>query len=88
MACKNSSSKKEPYEEDAIDNGNRRDHDYWVKAGISLFYGTMRVEEFLDWKIKVDRFFDSMGVPENKQVKIMVIRLKSIVAIWWDKLVI
>ncbi|KAI5429096.1 hypothetical protein KIW84_033912 [Lathyrus oleraceus] len=28
--------------------------------------GTMGVEEFLEWKIDVDRFFDVMRVPENK----------------------
>ena len=27
---------------------------------------TMGVEEFLDWQIDVDRFFDVMEVPENK----------------------
>ncbi|CAN0920640.1 hypothetical protein LINGRAHAP2_LOCUS32151 [Linum grandiflorum] len=47
----------------------------------------MRVDEFLDWLVDVDRFFDLMGVPENKQVKMVAIRLKSIAALWWDKLV-
>ncbi|CAN0887631.1 hypothetical protein LINGRAHAP2_LOCUS15640 [Linum grandiflorum] len=47
----------------------------------------MRVDEFLDWLVDVDRFFDLMGVPENKQVKMVAIRLKSVAALWWDKLV-
>ncbi|CAN0875619.1 hypothetical protein LINGRAHAP2_LOCUS10935 [Linum grandiflorum] len=47
----------------------------------------MRVDEFLDWQIDIDRFFDIMGVPENKQVKMVANRVKSIAAVWWDKLV-
>ncbi|CAN0837960.1 hypothetical protein LINGRAHAP2_LOCUS1944, partial [Linum grandiflorum] len=68
--------------------GNQQKHnDYRVKTDIPLFYGTMRVDEFLDWLVDVDRFFDLMGVPENKQVKMVAIQLKSIAASWWDKLV-
>jgi hypothetical protein len=48
----------------------------------------MEVEDFLDWHISVDRFFEVMGVPENKQVKMVVIKLKSIVVVLWDKLVV
>ncbi|KAI5407089.1 hypothetical protein KIW84_053371 [Lathyrus oleraceus] len=45
-------------------------------------------EEFYEEEIDVDRFFDVIGVPENKQVKMLAINLKSIAIVWWDKLVI
>ncbi|CAA7051700.1 unnamed protein product [Microthlaspi erraticum] len=43
---------------------------------------------FWTWQIDVDRFFDVMGVPESKQVKMVAIRLKKTAVVWWDKLVI
>ena len=43
-------------------------------------------EEFLDWLIDVDRFFDVMNIHESKQVKMVAIRLKSNAATWWDKI--
>ena len=57
-------------EEVMIEDGSeRRSHQYYcVKVDIPLFHGT---EEFLDWKIDVDRFFDVMDVPEDKQVKMV-----------------
>lgn len=35
-------------------------------AVVPFFYRTMGVEEFLDWKIEVGRFFDVIEVPEKK----------------------
>lgn len=55
---------------------------------ITTIYGTMGEEEFLDWQIDVDRFFDVMDFLESKQVKMVAIRVKSIVDVWWDKLVV
>ncbi|XP_058784512.1 uncharacterized protein LOC131659322 [Vicia villosa] len=83
-----SSDEEETYDEE-VNRGNlQNNHAYRVKADILLFYGTMGVEEFLDWQIDVDSFFDVMGVPENKQVKMVAIRLKSTAAVWWDNLVV
>ena len=48
----------------------------------------MGVEEFMDWHIDVDRFSEVMNVPENRQVKMVAIRLKNTVAVWWDKNVV
>jgi len=48
----------------------------------------MGVEEFLDWQIDVDRFFGVMDILENKQVKMVAIRLKGTTTVWWDILVV
>ncbi|KAI5412417.1 hypothetical protein KIW84_057187 [Lathyrus oleraceus] len=40
-------------------------------------------QEIVDWQIDVDKFFNVMGVLENKQVKMAEIRLKSTTVVWW-----
>ncbi|CAJ2671722.1 unnamed protein product [Trifolium pratense] len=78
-----SSEDEEVVSEERGEHGNH--HDYRVKDYIPLFHKTMEVEEFMDWQINVDRFFNVMDILENKQVKMVAIRLKSTVAVWWDR---
>lgn len=67
---------EEPYKEE-VDHGNQHNnHDYVVKADISLLYRTVRLEKILDWKIDIERFFNVMEVLENKQVKMVANNLK------------
>ena len=80
QAGSSSSSEEEESVDEEEDHQNRQD--YRVKVDIPLFYGTMGVDEFLDWQIDVDRFFDVMEVLESKQVKMVAIRLKSTAAVW------
>ncbi|KAL9688933.1 hypothetical protein QQ045_033360 [Rhodiola kirilowii] len=38
-----------------------------VKSDIPLFYGILGGQEFLNWQVEVDEFFEVMGVPKNIQ---------------------
>lgn len=65
--------------------GNRLNNN---DVDILLFYGSLGVDDFLDWHIDVDKFFDVMGVPESKQVKMVANRLKGVASRWWERIVL
>ncbi|GKD60682.1 hypothetical protein Tco_1298191 [Tanacetum coccineum] len=55
---------------------------YRVKAEIPNFVGNLDIEAVLDWLYEVDKFFDIMEVPEEKQVKVVAYKLRGGVGAW------
>lgn len=75
---------------DRFDHGNGYEHqdcnrrtnshgygEFKLKMDFPPFNGTLHIEEFIEWMAKVERFFDYMNIDEDKQVKLVVLRLKG-----------
>ncbi|KAJ9546980.1 hypothetical protein OSB04_019523 [Centaurea solstitialis] len=82
-----SSSKFEKEEEGRHVKLKRNAHALHTRAEIPFFYGTLEVEEFLNWKNEVERFFEVIEISREKQVKLVAFHLKSAASVWWDKVV-
>jgi CRISPR/Cas system-associated endoribonuclease Cas2 len=52
----------------------------------SNFEGKLQPDEFVDWLQTVERVFEYKEVPEEKKVKIIVVKLKKHASIWWENL--
>ena len=63
-----------------------RINDFKLKFDIPVFTRNMHIEEFLDWVKSVETFFDCMDVPVDKQVKLVVCKLRSGAFAWWEQL--
>lgn len=67
-------------------SGHHFSRDYDVKVDIPEFEKKINVEELSDWLHTVDRGFEYKDVPENRNVKLVAIKLKRHASIWWEHL--
>ena len=67
-------------------NHDREGGDFILKVDISYFNANLNIEAFIDCKADINKFFDYMGVPEEKRVRLVACRLKGCVSAWWERL--
>ena len=60
--------------------------DFKLKVDIHFFSGNLNIEDFIDWVVEIDKFFDYMEVSKEKRVKLVACRLKGGASAWWERL--
>jgi hypothetical protein len=56
------------------------------KLNIPKFQGDLQPEEFLDWVLAVEEVFELNGVPDERQVSLVVHTFWGRVVAWWQQL--
>jgi len=57
-----------------------------MKMDLPSFNGQLQIEEFLDWLVLVERFFNYMDIPKDKKVKLVAYRPLGGASAWWEQL--
>ena len=65
--------------------GDEENRDFRMKLDLPCFNGSLKIEEFLDWMVEVERFFDYTKIPEEKQEKLVACKLKGVASAWWEQ---
>ena len=55
-----------------------------MNVELPSFNGNVSIEEYLDWVSDVEKFFDYMGIADDKQVCLVAYKLKGGASAWWD----
>ncbi|KAK9154556.1 hypothetical protein Sjap_002036 [Stephania japonica] len=71
---------------DYYDRGNHDRGDFRLKVDIPSFSSNLNIEDFVDWIVEVDHFFEYMEISQEKRVKLVACRLKSGASAWWERL--
>ena len=53
-----------------------------MKVELPSFNGNVSIEEYLDWVNEVERFFNYMGIVDDKQVCLVAYKLKGGASSW------
>jgi hypothetical protein len=61
-------------------------HSFRVKFHLPNFNGHLHIENFLDWILEVENFFDYMQIPETQQVKLVAYKLHGGASTWWEQM--
>ena len=56
------------------------------RVDISEFEGKLNPEEFLDWLSTVEKVFEYKDVPENKNTKLVALKLRKYASLLWTTL--
>ena len=86
-----SSEEEDEYEEEVPCRRNRgvveEDYQRWetrMRTEIPEFHGNLQLEEFLDWLATVKEILEFKGVPTNKHVPLVAMRLRGRATTWWQ----
>ena len=56
------------------------------KVAIPEFEGQLNPDEFLDWMSTVKRVFEYKDILDDKKVKLVFLKLRRYVSIWWNNI--
>ena len=63
---------------------DRRRWETGIRTEILEFYGCLQADEFLNWLATVEEILDFKGMPEDKRVPLVAIRLRGRATTWWQ----
>lgn len=52
------------------------------------YNGNMHIEDFIDYKSEVERFFNYMDITGVRKVKLVALRFKGTTSVWWDQTIV